>query len=224
MTPNKIILNKIEYLLQLSDDFENSAKPSTIDLGFGPQNTTSYNSEMYAELKNSSKSLILKLFGNEHPYYISVNASLKNFGGIPTLKGTLKAIRSEINEGFLLKLSDLVSAEIFSNFLEMAEYLLKENYKDASAVIIGSTLEEKLRQIASNNGIDVIDSKGNPKKASLLNDDLYKANIYNKLDHKSLISWLELRNNAAHGKYSEYDKKQVEMMLTFVTDFSARIN
>lgn len=224
MNLNDKILAKIDYLIQLSIDFEKTAKPSTADFGFGPTKTTSYDSEMYAELKNSSKSLILKLFSENHPYYTSINNSLKNFSGTTTLRGVLKSIRNEIMDGFFFKLSDLVSAEIFSNFLEMAEYLLKENYKDASAVLIGSTLEEKLRQIATNNFVDVLDVKGIPKKASLLNDDIYKAGIYNKLDHKSIISWLELRNNAAHGKYSEYDIKQVEMMLKFVSDFSSRIN
>lgn len=223
MISNKILIDKIEYLIKLSIDFEKTATPSSIDFGYGPTSTTKYDVEIFSELKNSSKSFILKLYGNDHPYYISISNSLKNFSGTKTLRGVLKAIKNEINEGFLLKLSDLVSAEIFSNFLDMSEYLLRENYKDAAAVIIGSTLEEKLRQIANNNGIDIIDTKGNPKKASLINDDLYKASIYNNLDHKSITSWLELRNNAAHGKYSEYDKIKVEMMLTFVNDFSARI-
>lgn len=221
---NKILIDKIDYLINLSIDFEKTATPTITDFGFGTTETTKYDAEIFAELKNSSKSFILKLYGSEHPYYTSVKASLQNFQGTATLRGVLKGIKNEINEGFLLKLSDLVSAEIFSNFLDMAEYLLKENYKDAAAVIIGSTLEEKLRQIANNNSVDILDAKGNPKKANLLNDDIYKNGVYNKLDHKSIISWLELRNNAAHGKYSEYDKKKVEMMFDYVNDFSARIN
>ncbi len=37
----------------------------------------------------------------------------------------------------------------------MAEYLLKEGYKDPAAVITGSTLEEHLRKLCIKNGIDI---------------------------------------------------------------------
>ena len=35
------------------------------------------------------------------------------------------------------------------------------------------------------------------------------ADVYNKLDQKSVTSWLDLKNKAAHEKYSEYTKDQV---------------
>lgn len=63
-----------------------------------------------------------------------------------------------------------------------------------------------------------------PKKANLLNDDLVKEGIYNKLDQKSVMAWLDLRNNAAHGKYDEYTKEQVQNMLRGVMDFTVRNN
>jgi hypothetical protein len=46
--------------------------------------------------------------------------------------------------------------------------------------------------------------------------------VYNKLDHKNVIAWLDLRNNAAHGKYNEYTQEQVELMLSSVSDFISR--
>src|SRR4051794_19965214 len=53
-------------------------------------------------------------------------------------RGILKAIKNEIDNGWLVTMKGIVSAEIFTDFLEMAEHLLKEKYKDAAAVIIGS--------------------------------------------------------------------------------------
>ena len=38
-------------------------------------------------------------------------------------------------------------AELFADFLEMADYLLSEGYKDPAAVLGGSMLEEHLRQL-----------------------------------------------------------------------------
>ncbi|AIY39887.1 hypothetical protein LT85_0727 [Collimonas arenae] len=42
------------------------------------------------------------------------------------------------------------------------------------------------------------------------------------LDQKSVTAWLDLRNKAAHGKYSEYTKEQVEVMCQGVVNFMAR--
>ena len=93
--------------------------------------------------------------------------------------------------------------------------------------MIGSVLEENLRQLCNNNGIDVeFEKDGNyiPKKADRLNADLAKAEVYTKLDQKAVTMWLDLRNNAAHGKYKEYSNEQVELMLQGVTEFLARMS
>lgn len=217
------IINKIDNLLDLADRFKASETPSTIDIGSSSFATKKYDVELYSEFKNSAKSLVLKLYGNEHPFYTDLNKSLTNFGGADNAKGILNAIKLEIKEGFILSIRDLVSGEVFSDFIEMAEYFLKEKYKDPAAVIIGSVLENRLRSLMSANNFDTLDQKEKPKKASSLNDELYKADIYGKLDQKSIIAWLDLRNQAAHGHYDEYKQEQVEMMLNYVRDFINRI-
>ena len=98
----------------------------------------------------------------------------------------------------------------------MAEYLLEEGYKDPAAVITGSTLEEHLRKLCIKNGIDIETmSKGKlgPKKADRLNSELAKEKVYSKLELKSVTAWLDLRNKAAHGKYTEYNDNQVKQMI-----------
>ncbi|MGZ5243856.1 MAG: hypothetical protein ACXWEY_11920 [Bacteroidia bacterium] len=119
-------------------------------------------------------------------------------------RGILTAIKSEIDGGWLNSIKGLISAEIFSDFIEMSQHLIEEGYKDPAAVMIGSVLEEHLRQLAQKNGISVVNIKDNkpiPKKANLLNAELAQASIYNKLDQKNVTAWLDLRNKAAHGKY-----------------------
>lgn len=61
-----------------------------------------------------------------------------------------------------------------------------------------------------------------PKKADRLNSDLAGDNLYSKLNQKFLTAWLDLRNKAAHGKYSEYSKEQVQLMHNGVMDFLTR--
>lgn len=217
------IIKKINYLLELADKFLDSAEPSYVEVGYSQVSTTKYNPELYAELKTSSKSLILKLYGSDHPYYLDLTASLKNFSGANITKGILNAVKREIEDGFIISIHDLVSSEIFTDFIEMAEYLIKENYKDPAAVIIGSVLENRLRSLASSNDLEINNDNGAHKKANLLNNELYKSDVYGKLDQKSIVAWLDLRNQAAHGHYDEYNKNQVELMLNYVRDFINRI-
>lgn len=138
------------------------------------------------------------------------------------LCGILKALRAAYAGGYLQTVQELVHADMFADFLEMAVYLLSEGYKDAAAVIGGSVLEENLRKLCIKNGVPVADTKSQPKKASVMNDDLVKAAVYTKLEQKSVTAWLDLRNKAAHGEFTTYDQKQVELYLQGIRDFLTR--
>jgi len=159
-------------------------------------------------------------------YRASVLEILKDYGvdrgsSIRRLAGVLDALRISYESGYLATVSELVHAEMFADFIEMADYLLVEGYKDPAAVMIGSVLEEHLRQLAQKNGVDV-NVGSRPKKADQLNADLAAQNVISKLDQKSITSWLDLRNKAAHGKYNEYSKDQVALHLQGIRDFIAR--
>lgn len=120
----------------------------------------------------------------------------------------------------------LVSAEVFSDFMDMAGYLLEQGYKDAAAVMTGSVLEEHLRQLCQANSIDTFDIKKGrkiPKTGNLLNQNLRKAKIYNQIDGRSIEFWFDIRNQAAHGNYEQYSQDQVTLMHRGVLEFLARI-
>ena len=57
-------------------------------------------------------------------------------------------------------------------------------------MIIGSVVEEHLRQLCTKHGIDVAIA-GKPKRAEQLNNDLAGASVYSKLDQKNVTSWLD---------------------------------
>ena len=186
------------------------------------------NNELFQEFRSSTLSFLEKTFGEKHTFYKEFEKKVKDTYKYETEegRGILKAVKNEIEGGWIFTVKGLVSAEIFSDFLEMAEYLLKEGFKDASAVMVGSVLEEHLRQLCHKKGIPVErikDGKSLPKKADLLNSELTASELYNKLDQKSITTWLDLRNKAAHGIYDEYSKEQVELMLQGVINFMTRI-
>lgn len=159
-------------------------------------------------------------------YAENARAALKKYGeneanNLIVLPGILKALRTDYEAGYLRSVGEMIHGDIFGDFLEMADYLLKEGYKDSGAVLAGGVLEEQLRKLCQANSISV--TKGSlPKKADSLNADLAGANVYSKLDQKSVTAWLGLRNNAAHGKYNEYSIEQVALMVQGVRDFIAR--
>lgn len=134
------------------------------------------------------------------------------------LGGLLKALRKAYERDYLATVQELVHADVFADFLEMAGHLLGEGYKDAAAVLLGGTLEEHLRKLCAKHEVDVLGPRGCPRKAGAMNDDLAKV-AYDKLQQKGVTYWLDLRNKAAHGKYDEYTADDVKLMHAGLRDF-----
>jgi hypothetical protein len=135
--------------------------------------------------------------------------------------GVAKSLLSDIRDGYLRSLEELVHADVFADFLEMADHLTKSGYKDAAAVIAGPTLESHLRGLCVKHAVSSVVG-GHPKKADAMNADLVKAGAYSKLDQKSVTAWLGLRNDAAHGNYAAYDKGQVGLLIGGIREFIGR--
>ena len=183
--------------------------------------------ELFTAFRASSLSFLKNLYRETHPFYQDFTGRCKHSDPSNTRagRGIIVAVLDELKGGWLVSTKGLVSAEIFADFLEMAKYLLDQNYKDAAAVITGSVLEEHLRQLCLKHSIPTTFTKGGdiiPKKADMLNSELANAAAYNKLDQKNVTAWLDLRNKAAHGKYAEYTRPQVELMYQAVSDFMGR--
>ena len=179
-----------------------------------------------AQVRTSLVTAIERLAPTGTYYYSSLGIALKDYGFynhdiIPVLVGIVQALKTAHESGYLYDIQELIHAEIFSDFLDMGDYLLKEGYKDPAAVIIGGVLEEHLRKLCLKNSIDIPRNNG-PRKADAMNADLSKSKVYNLLDHKNITAWLDLRNKAAHGQYTEYTQDQVELALQGIRDFIAR--
>lgn len=143
--------------------------------------------------------------------------------GTERCQGILLAAKEDILSGFLLSRELLITADVFDDFLEQAEHLLENKYKDAAAVLIGSVLESTLRKMCKKHGVDVTDKTGaiitDTATIAPLNDALYKGKVYSKLVHKQIIVWADVRNNAAHGHYDRYTQSDVEDMDKWVRSF-----
>jgi len=216
------ILERLDQLITQGEEVVNSCKEDH----FGGEWV---DSDLMYGFRAPSLSLIERIYKKDSPFFQEFDKSTNNSHPENAKSGIeiLKAIKGEIEGGWIFTLRGIVSSDIFADFLEASEHLLQEGYKDAAAVMIGGVLEQNLRELCLKNGIGTTESrKGVPvaKKADRLNQDLAKADIYGKLDQKNVTAWLGLRNNAAHANYGEYTKEQVDLMLENVSNFLARVN
>lgn len=175
--------------------------------------------------------LITKLYGSDSHYFATFQAAIQvpglnsmhrhHYRHVSDVVGILKAVESDLESGMLSNLRSLAQAEVFADFLEMAEHLLREGYKDAAAVILGAVLEDSLRKIAEANDVSTIGPNGKPLTLDPLNAAVTKQGVYGPLVQKQITSWANLRNDAAHGHFEKYDESQVQHMLLFVQKFCA---
>ena len=116
------------------------------------------------------------------------------------LRGIIRALRRDYDKDLVRSFEQLVHASLFSDLLEQAEHLLAERYLLPAAVITGSVLEEHLRKLATLAGISLVEAKGHHVKTSALNDQLKVAQVYSQVKWRQNQVWIDVRNEAAHGK------------------------
>jgi ABC-type lipoprotein export system ATPase subunit len=125
-----------------------------------------------------------------------------------------------LSEGRLNPMSDELPAP--PNIIALVGELYARGYKDAAAVITGTTLEHHLRNLAVKCGVPTQRGNGAPQRSDALNNALASAGVYNRLQQKCITAWLDLRNKSVHGRYSTYDAAQVLTMIRDVRDFMTR--
>lgn len=177
-------------------------------------------------LQSRCLAAIDRVVGKNSAYYESADRILKeknhSWSHLAGLVGVAQSLLFDLQNGYLKSLEEIIRSDVFADFLEMAEHLTNAGYKDAAAVLAGSTLEAHLRKLASKLGLSVVTTGGKPAKADTLNADIVKAVGYSNLDQKNVTAWLGLRNDAAHGNYTAYDKNQVVLLVAGIRDFITR--
>lgn len=204
---------------------------------FAALSATSQHDDLSDQPKSDRQALVTRaiaaihrISGTNSTYSREVERLLKTLNHLhmhtTSIMGVVKALRDDLKGGYIRSLVEIVHSDVFADFLEMAEHLCEAAYKDAAAVIAGSTLESHLRGLCNKAAIlvEVAKTDGSvaPKKADAMNSELAAAGAYSKLDQKGITAWLDLRNKAAHGRYTEYTREQVSVMVSGVRDFIVR--
>jgi hypothetical protein len=124
----------------------------------------------------------------DSPYRLSTGAKL--------IAECLTGLRSDVANGYLQRQADLIAAEVFGDFLDMAGHLLEAGYHHPAASLIGAVLEDGLRRLARSAGVEV--KPGND--ISSLNNRLVAKGAYSNLVRKQVDMWGAVRNHADHGE------------------------
>ncbi len=210
-------LKQLDELLAEYDDLRGRSKYDDLSGGVPAGEIISFNTR--------SQSAINRIAGQGSVFMTECEELAKDRGNpgyiASRLVGVVDALRNDVASGYLQTQAELIHGELFADFLEMSQHLLDEGYKDAAAVIAGSSLEAHLRKLCEKNAIDT-EVRAKPKKADLLNSELAKADVYSKQDQKNVTAWLGTRNDAAHGDYDKYGKEQIALLVASIRDFIMR--
>ena len=173
--------------------------------------------EKFVQWGTSVLGLIGQTFGEDSPHFKSFHNNYRAIAeviGVPTdhyyqTKGIFTAAYEDFKGGYLFDLQQFLRGEIFADFLDQAEYLLGEGYKDAAAVICGGVLEDSLKKICQKNNIVFSPNEG----IESLNTKIYNSQVYSLPVKQEITAWGALRNKAAHGDYDEYEDENVRRMI-----------
>jgi hypothetical protein len=162
------------------------------------------NNALFQQWRVGALSFLNRVFGDNHTHFQEYQkvCRMALYSQAESGIAILKAAKEDLKCGYLKRLETLVSADIFVDFLDMAEYLLEEGYKHPAASLIGAVLENGLRKMTNNNNIKL---KSRENIVSL-NQKLADAKIYNRLTQKMVQVWNDIRDNADHGNFDEYPK------------------
>jgi hypothetical protein len=177
--------------------------------------------DQYMMWRAQCLTFMIALLGDSHTYTQEFSASVPaasvavSPGWVSVGLGVLHALNEDLANGYLGDFRVLVSAEVFTELLGQAEHLLEHGYKDPTASLSGAVLEDGLRRIA---GLKSVKVKGNDG-LSALNQSCAQAGVYNALMQKRIQVWIEIRNKADHGHFSEYTDSDVREMVSGVRGF-----
>jgi hypothetical protein len=187
-----------------------------------------------SESKASTSQLALTIYGATSSFYLScLKAGSEREAYIgPALRGILLGMKQNIEEGYLRSARREIMEEFTGDYLGMANNLNeRDGLHIAAAVIAGTTLEERVRQLARLHLTSDLKGNGEPESVESLNVKLkgfYNAELN---DQRLVTKEYGIRTQAAHAQWNsdsedpkakEDHKRMVALMIKNIEDFLKR--
>ena len=176
-------------------------------------------SEKALQWFTSAQNLLDRAMGQESAHYKNFSAVHGkqgiSYSPVRRGQGILRAALEDVERGYLFDVRRLIEAEVFVDLLDQATELHRAGHDGPAALVTGCILEDCLRRLCERNGLAL------PAKPKLntMNADLAKAGVYSRLVQKRITAIADVRNNAAHGNWGEFDRGDVNDMIGWVEKF-----
>lgn len=216
MKADEVIQARLKSLLELGDQVlatRRSPGPGIIAGDF-------VDSSLASQWATSCQSFLARVFGRDSEHYKYFGKQIERgiaFSAANNAQGVMRAAADDLAAGALFHVRRLIEAELFDDFLDQAEALIRAGYFQPAAVVCGAVLEDALRGMCVSSGIVLPDRP----KLDAMNSELARAGIYSKLVQKRINALADLRNKAAHGLWNEFVSEDVEDMVAQVRRFMA---
>lgn len=128
-------------------------------------------------------------------------------------QGAIQNLKAELDAGFVGSLQRTITADVLTDFLQLARTALGEKGDDAknvAAVLTAALYEDTIRRLASANGIPHID-----KLQDVITTLKYKG-ILQGPQVGIAISYLKFRNDSLHAQWANIGRESVVSVLGFV--------
>lgn len=222
----KDILNAAEIVPAITDYNESTGRQFELQAAHKKLNWP-----RYVEWRTKAATLVSHILPKDSIHHASVES-------LPQLTPTadhmewgisfLKAVKDDLESGFLDGLASKIEGEIAADYMGQAEHLLGEGQTGKfdhvpAAVLSGAVLEKALRKLCGQQQppITVLTASGDHKTLNPLIDDLKKAGLFNELKAKQLRAWADIRNKAAHGDFDQFNRRDVDQMIKGISSFLA---
>ncbi len=178
-----------------------------------------------AELVARLSSTIDSLAPEGHRYRKLVAVTLNREGidkasSIELLVGQLKALRSDIEGGYLRRWEERVRAELFSDLLDVAGHFLADGFKDAAAIMAGGALEQHLRNLCVRHQLFARnDSRLERVSLQQLREKLFQHKAFDPSTNRNIKNWAKTRNRAAHRNDPPVDDREIKIMIDGIRHF-----
>jgi len=190
----------------------------------GFQQQTFVNEQLFHDFRISGLSLISRIFGNNSEYYTCFKSEVTSPGAGRTKRGLgiLSAAAADLQGNWVETTRGTICAEILADFMTMAKSHMEAGSLQGAVILAGAAIEEHLRRLCLANEISTINrqsSAATAKKPLQLTGEAYKKKLYDRQQHKKIISWLQLYAEMSQNTICEISDKQVESMITGVSLF-----
>src|SRR4051812_8628503 len=120
MTNTERWINRVDQLIEKGRTAKSSIRHHS-----GSFSYSTVDNALHMEFRTASLSFLQQVYGSAHPYYLGIHQH-PSHSDIDYGLGVLNAVRDEMLGGWLETMRGLVTAELFSDFLEMADHLVEQ--------------------------------------------------------------------------------------------------